>query len=119
MGQKADLLEDLKEELKQGRGGLKGTGEICEFKEDYLSLGVDAPGGDLDEEKLKRIIKRHLTTLLGRTSSVKEYLEVVREIRDLCGWKKSAEVHAANTKPTGSAAEEASIAQLRKLVEKE
>jgi len=71
----------------------------------------------LNEDKTRDVIKRHLIMMLGQTGSVKEYLEVVAKLSDMCGWKKAAEVKATTTISKEDEAEGESIQQLRKMLE--
>lgn len=71
----------------------------------------------LNEDKTRETIKRHLIIMLGQTQGVKEYLEVVAKLSDMCGWKKAAEVKATTTISKEDEAEGESIQQLRKMLE--
>lgn len=83
---------------------------------DYLRLAMAQRG--LDEDEVRETIKRHLVVMLGQVNSVKEFLDVVSRLSDLCAWKKSAELKAATATTKDEDKETEEIAQLRRMLEK-
>ena len=94
-------LQKRKEALKFGTKVKKAVeGRLMEeevltpeFAAEYERLGRKK---DLDEKKVRELVKRHAVVLLGKIKSVNEFKSLVELLSDLSGWKKSAEHKASS-----------------------
>jgi hypothetical protein len=106
------------ERLMEGIGGDERRERLVpsSLEADYLRMATTQRA--LDEDEVRETIKRHLVVMLGQVNSVKEFLDVVSRLSDLCAWKKSAELKAATATTKDEIKETEEIAQLRRMLEK-